>query len=222
MMKQILIGLLVAICPLFILGQEKEDPSKMFRDIVFLEVDRAKFSPAKPNSPTPPDEDKGKKGKKKKVEIVEPAADTLGPMMPAPPEEIVKRAQNWYNSKNTKFVKSNGANVGNTVSCLITFPYKQKVLNPENDVDGKITMEVLVDAKDGKYRYTVKSLKHKANKQGMSGGDVYAVVPECGSMNVNDRTWKHIKAAAFANAQVVIDDLKAKMKEDIASEKEEW
>lgn len=209
--------------PVLTQAQEKEDASKMFRDVVPVEVDRTKFAPPKQTPPPPPADEKGKKGKKKQPVVVEePAPDTLGPMMPAPSEELVKRAQNWYGTKTTKFTKSNGANSGKTVSCVVTFPYKQKILNPENDVDGKISMEVIVEAKEGKYRYTVKNLKHKANKQGMSGGDVYAIVPECGSMNMNDRTWKHIKSAAIANAQIVVEDLKAKMKEEVQSEKDEW
>jgi len=222
-MKQLLILIVLLAAPRFVFSQEKEDPSKMFRDVVALEVDRSKFAPKAPPT-SPPVEETHKKGKKKKhVEVpVEPAPDTLSPMMPAPSGEIVKRAQNWYSLKTTKFTKSNGANSGKTVSCLVTFPFKQKVLNPENDVDGKITMEVLIEAKEGKYRYTVKNLKHKANKQGMSGGDVYAIVPECGSMVMNDRTWKHIKSEAIAGAQLVIEDLKEKMKEEVASDKDEW
>jgi hypothetical protein len=204
-----------------LLAQEKEDPAKMFRDVVTLEVDRAKFAPPKPAAPTPTVDPKKKK---KQVEEtpVEPPPDTLGPMMPAPPEEIVKRAQNWYNLKNPKFEKAGGTNAGKTVSCNVAFVFKQKLLNPENDVDGKIVMDVIIEAKEGKYRYTIKNIKHQATRQGMSGGDIYAVVPECGSMSLNDRTWKRIKAEAFADAQMVIDDLKAKMKEEVKSEKDEW
>jgi hypothetical protein len=202
-------------------AQEKEDPTKMFRDVVTVEVDRAKFAPPKPAAPTPTVDPKKKK---KQVEETpaEPAPDTLGPLMPAPPEEIVKRAQNWYTLKNPKFEKAGGTNSGKTVSCNVSFNFKQKILNPENDVDGKIVMDVIIEAKEGKYRYTIKNLKHKATRQGMSGGDIYAVVPECGSMSLNDRTWKHIKAEAFADAQLVIDDLKTKMREEVKAEKDEW
>jgi len=48
------------------------------------------------------------------------------------------------------------------------------------------------------------------------------VVPACVSMSLGDRTWKHIKAESFANAQVIIDELKAKMKEEVVNDKEEW
>jgi hypothetical protein len=209
------------IFPAVIFSQEKEDPAKMFRDIVPLEVDRAKYAPKPAVVAAPPVDPKSKK-KKKVEEPVEPPVDTLPPMMPAPADEILKRAQHWYTVKSTKYVKANGSNTGKSVLCNVTFVYKQKILNPENDVDGKITMDVVVDAKEGKYRYTIKNIKHKANKQGMSGGDVYGTVPEAGSMNISDRTWKHIRAEAFANAQKVIDDLKATMKEEVSAAKDDW
>lgn len=203
------------------IAQEQEDPTKMFRDVVPLEVDRAKFAPKPAPTPTVAADPKAKK-KKKVEEPVEPPPDTLGPMMPAPASEILKRAQHWYTLKHPKYVKSNGANSGKSVTCQAAFVFKQKILNPENDVDGKIVMDVIIEAKEGKYRYTIKNLKHVANKQGLSGGDIYLEVPACGSMSLGDRTWKKIKAEAFANAQIIVDDIKATMKQEVSSGKEEW
>lgn len=222
-MKYIFIFLALTILPVVSNAQEKEDPAKMFRDVVTLQVDRAKFAPAAPPTPTHTPDPKDKKKKHHVVETpVEPAPDTLSAMIPAPVGEIVKRAQHWYTEKSTKFIKSNGANTGKDVTCSVTFPFKQKQLNPENAVDGKITMDVVIEAKEGKYRYTIKNLKHIAAKPGMSGGDVYEKVPEAGSMSINDGTWKHIKAEAFADAKVVIDDLKAAMAQEVKSDKDEW
>lgn len=213
------------IVPFVSFCQEKEDPAKMFRDVVTVEVDRAKFSP-KPvvvNTPPPVEDPKNKKKKKEEPPPTEePAADTLPSTMPAPQAEILKRAQAWYIAKAKKFVKANGSNSGKSVTCNASFVFKQKALNPENDVDGKITMDVIIEAKEGKYRYTIKNIQHKANKQGMSGGDIYAVVPECGSLSLSDRTWKHIRSEAIADAQLVIEDLKAFMKEEVVETKDEW
>jgi hypothetical protein len=224
MIKHVFIFLALTITPFLSNAQEKEDPAKMFRDVVTLQVDRSKFAPAAPPTVTHTPDPKDKKGKKKHVEEtpVEPPPDTLSPMIPAPAGEVVKRAQNWYVQKNPKFTKTNGANTGKDVTCSVVFPFKQKQLNPENAVDGKITMDVVIEAKEGKYRYTIKNLKHIAAKPDMSGGDVYNKVPEAGSMSINDGTWKHIKAEAFADAKMVIDDIKAKMSEEIKSEKDEW
>ena len=225
-MKNILLFALLSL-PFFSFSQEKEDEKKMIRDIVVVEVERAKYAPkAAVITPTVA-EVKDKKGKviKKPVVVetpVEEVPDTLPPLMPAPQAELLKRAQNWYTLKTKKFIKSGGTNSGKSVSCSATFTFKQKVLNPENDVDGKISMDIIIEAKEGKYRYTVKNIKHIATKKGMSGGDIYLEVPEAGSMAITDRTWKHIRSESFAYAKILTDDLKAVMKEESNTGKEEW
>lgn len=207
--------------------EAKEDESKFIREIVKLEVDKNKFAPPAPTVTAPVADTKGKKGKKK-VEppppppVEEGSVDTTNPFIPAPQAEVLKRAQNWYTIKPQKFTKSNGTNSGKSVSCQLTFPFKQKILNPENEVDGSITMDLVIEAKEGKYRYTIKNIKHKASKTGMSCGDIYAVVPECGSMKVSDRTWKSIKKEALINASVVAEDLKAIMIKEVDSKKDDW
>lgn len=222
-MKNIILLALFAL-PFICFSQEKEDEKKMIRDVVNVEVDRAKFAPkitATPTVATITD----KKGKKKPVEVVETPAeevvDTLPALMPAPLAEILKRAQGWYALKNKKFIKASGTNSGKSVACNVMFTFKQKILNPENDVDGKITMDIVIEAKEGKYRYTIKNIKHIANKKAMSGGDIYLEVPEAGSMTITDRTWKHIRSESFAYAKILTDDLKAAMKAEIVV-KDEW
>jgi hypothetical protein len=97
------------------------------------------------------------------------------------------------------------------------------VLNPENEADGKITMDVVIDVKEGKYRYTLKNIKHVGDKPAISGGSIYEKIPECGSMNISDLTWKHIKSASYGDIQNVIDDLKAIMKQDgNKPKKDDW
>ena len=127
--------LILVISQTLVFAQQKEDETKMIREIVKLEVDKAKFA-VKPPPPPPVVETIGKKGKKKKV-VEEPpvveagAADTANPFIPAPVGEILKRAQNWYTLKPEKFTKSSGTNSGKSVCCSLTFPFKQKILNPE-------------------------------------------------------------------------------------------
>jgi hypothetical protein len=226
-MKKYLLILVLFAMKLSLVGQEKEDEKNVIREVVKLEVDKTKFAPPKPAEPVASNDTKGKKGKKKTEEPPPPppeegAPDTTNPFIPAPVGEVLKRAQNWYTLKHSKIKKSNGTNSGQTVSCSVTFPFKQKILNPENDVDGTITMDVIIEAKEGKYRYTIKNIKHKANKAGMSCGDIYATVPECGSMKVSDKTWKLIKKEAFAGAQMVAEDIKDKMIKEVDAKKDEW
>ena len=85
-------------------------------------------------------------------------------------------------------------------------------------------MTITVEAKEGKYRYTINNIKHKATIAESSGGDIYALVPECGSMKISDLSWKHIKSGAFADAKMVADDLKAIMAKfsGDAPKKDDW
>lgn len=220
MAKKVLLALLLFVSPFIISAQEEEEENpKMVREVVEVMVDRAKFA-----APPPPEEP-AKKGKKKKVEepvYDEFAADTADPTMPAPVSEIMKRAQLWGKAKAPKYKKTNVANSGSTLTAKAVFPFRQKMLNPENPVDGEIQMDVIIEAKEGKYRYTVKNIKHKASKPGMSGGDINLQVPECGSMKITDQTWRQIKSAAFANIKTLTDDLKAKMQEEGEQKKDDW
>jgi len=224
MIKRISLLFALFALPLFVFSQEQEeDETKMVREIVSVTVDKSKFA-----APTPPPvaEDNSKKGKKKHHEEEvppPPSADTSSTTIPAPSSEIAKRAANWLKAKSTKYTKANGSNTGSTVTCNITFVFKQKMLNPENEADGKITMDVVIDVKEGKYRYTLKNIKHIGDKPAISGGSIYEKVPECGSMNISDLTWKQIKSASYGDIQIVVDDLKAAMKQDgNKPKKDEW
>ena len=221
MIRKLLVAFTLIAAPIALFSQEEEEENgKMVREVVNVQVEKAKFAPP----PPPPTTDTHKKGKKNHHSEPPPeaVADTGNPMMPAPISEIAKRAENWTKAKAVKFKKVNASNNGSTIQCVAVFPYKQKQLNPENLVDGEITMDVIIEAKEGKYRYTIKNIRHKASKEGMSGGDIYLQVPECGSMKITDQTWKHIRSAAFADIQLVVDDLKAKMNQEGAKKKDEW
>ncbi|MBS1647412.1 MAG: hypothetical protein JST67_08740 [Bacteroidetes bacterium] len=184
--------------------QAKEDESKMIREVVNLQVDKTQFA-VKPAPVTT------KKGKKT-IEPAEAAPDTSNPLIPAPLSEIQKRMQNYAAAKAAgKYSKENCSHNGNTATCQAVFEYKTKELNPTEKVDGKITMTITIEAKEGKYRYTINNIKHVANDGLTSGGDVYNVVPECGSNKLSSVTWKRIKGAALGDARMVADELKAMM-----------
>jgi hypothetical protein len=225
MIRKIILTSLLTASASFAFSQtdKKEDESKMVREVINVQVDKAKFAAPVPPAPAEPT---GKNGKKKPAEAppAEAAPDTSSPVIPAPVSELIKRAQNWSNdTKSTKYTKSNCTGGSSTV-CQVSFPYKIKELNPTDKVEGEITMTVTIDAKEGKYRYTINNIKHKANVADGSGGDVYSAVPECGSMKLSDLSWKHIKSAAFADAKLVADDLKDKMAQlsGDAPKKDDW
>lgn len=205
--------------------EEEEDASKMVREVINVEMERPKPAP-KAATPVAEEPTKGKKGKKKPV-VEEPApeevVDTLPSTMPATVAELNKRANYWYTTKNKKFEKSSGGGSGSQVVCNVKFNYKPKELNPVNDVEGEITMRVTIDCKEGKYRYTIDKIEHKAKRGVCSGGDVFNEVPACGSMNLNSVIWKQIKSAGLSNAKIVAEDLKAKMAQPVpTASKSDW
>ena len=221
MIKKLILASILTASASFAFAQEKEDESKMIREVINVQADKSLFTTKTP-PPAPTTEKNGKT-----QAPPEPAApDTSNPLIPAPAFELAKRAQIWSADKPaaTKYTKSNCSANGNTATCNATFMYKVKELNPAEKVDGEITMTITVEAKEGKYRYTINNIKHKATDATTSGGDIYAVVPACGSMKISDLTWKRIKSAAFADAKMVADDLKAKMNTPSgdAPKKDDW
>lgn len=226
MIRKLLLASILTASASFAFAQdkEKEDETKMIREVINVQADKSLFAD---KTPPPAPAAPAKNGKKTtEAPPPEPAApDTSSTMIPAPAFELAKRAQIWSNEKpgSAKYTKNNCTANGNQASCQLTFPYKVKELNPTEKVDGEITMTVTIEAKEGKYRYTINNIRHKATSAGASGGDIYAPVAECGSMKISDVTWKHVKSAAFADAKIAADDLKAKMdKPSAEAQKNDW
>jgi len=137
--------------------------------------------------------------------------DTVPPP-PAGIAEILKRAVNFVKIESNKYSKGNGVTTGSKAEFTASFAYKPKELNPQADVQGTFTMHVSVEAKEGKYRYTISKITHVAKNPEFTGGDIYAEVPKCGSMKLPTDLWKHIRSEALKNASLVSNDLKAFMK----------
>ncbi len=227
MIKKLFLASALSLSVSLAFSQDKtEDVSKMVREVINVDVDKSLFKTTAPTpAPTPATTDKkGKKAADTPPPTDTPADTGAVTTMPCPAAELAKRAQIWMGEKPTKYTKSNCANNGKGVTCQVSFPYKIKELNPTDKVEGEITMAVTIEAKEGKYRYTINNIKHKATVAESSGGDVYGVVPECGSMKLTDLSWKHIKSAAFADAKIVADDLKATMAKfsGDAPKKDDW
>ncbi|HWY33808.1 MAG TPA: hypothetical protein VNX68_04130, partial [Nitrosopumilaceae archaeon] len=201
----------------------EEDKNKMIREVVNLQIERPKV--IAPPPVTTDTQAGGKKGKKKKVEepvVADTPPDTGSTMIPAPASEIAKRATGWNTAKNKKFAKNNATSAGDKVTCNVVFPYKPKELNPVNDVEGEISMDVTIECKEGKYRFTINNMKHKA-KSDATGGDVFNETPECGTMKISSQTWKQIRSAALVDGNYVAEDLKAKMSVPLDNKsKDDW
>ena len=167
-----------------------------------------------------------KKDEKKIQEIIAMMADPLpltpnadgslpvdtNPPKPMASDEILKRAINFVKKESSKYSKGNRVTTANKAEFLASFNYKPKELNPVADVQGTITMHVSVEAKEGKYRYTISKINHNAKNGDYSGGDVYNEVPACGSMKLPSDLWKRIRSEAIKHSSVIINDLKEAMK----------
>lgn len=179
-----------------------------------------------------------KKEEKKIQEVIEMTADPLPPVTladgtvqedtggvkPMAVAEILKRAVNFVKIESPKYTKGNGVTTGSKAECVATFAYKPKELNPQADVQGTFTMHISIDAKEGKYRYTISKITHNAKNAENSGGDVYSEVPKCGSMKLPNEMWKHMRSEALKDAGILIADLKAAMKKSSSEpqDKDEW
>ena len=184
-------------------AQETKKEEKKIQEVVFIDAE-PKAIVANPDGSFPP----GDTGK-------------AGPMNST---EILKRAVNYVKIETPKYTKGSGVTTGSKAECLATFFYKSKELNPQADADGTFTMHISVDAKEGKYRYTISKINHVAKNPEFSGGDVYGDVPKCGSMKIPPELWKKLRSQALKNAVLLTNDLKEAMKisSDAPVKGDEW
>lgn len=153
-----------------------------------------------------------------------PPADTSSAAKPMAQSEILKRAVNWVKIETKAYTKTTGVTSGSKAECMVTFNYKPKELNPQADVQGTFSMHVSIEAKEGKYRYTISKIVHNAKNSEYSGGDVNNDVPKCGSLKLGADLWKKMRSEAFKDVNIVISDLKEGMKHSSAEkvDKDEW
>ncbi len=173
--------------------------------------------PAKPTEAPKKEEDEFAK------KVVETKLTAVIPTDSIAAGELLNRAVNWIKVESLKYKKSSGTTTATKAECAVSFPVKPKELNPEVDYTGKITMKVVIECKDSKYRYTVSEIKHVSKKGNTNGGSIDNVVPECGSMAMNDIVWKKLKGEALTVAAKVVADLKegmGKIAEEVKAE--EW
>lgn len=138
--------------------------------------------------------------------------------------EILQRAIFFVKFETPRYTKTNGVTTSNKADFLATFKYKPKVLNPQADVEGSFTMHISIEAKLGKYKYTISKISHIAKNNDFSGGDLYSEVPKCGSLKLPNALWKLMQTEAVNQAMSIVGELKETMKisTSITSSKEEW
>ena len=161
------------------------------------------------------DEFARKRPETKLVEVI--TTDSL------PPDALMKRAVAWIKEESPKYRKSSGTTTGTKAECTASFPVKPKELNPEVDYTGKITMKVVIECKNSRYRYTVSDIRHESKNGRTTAGSIDNEVPECGSVNMHDQIWKKLRGEALRNAALVVADIKLGMSQDpIEINDDEW
>jgi len=187
-------------------AQEPVKEEKKIQEVIAMDADPAPTTPNADGSMPEPDS----------------ASMAVKPMASG---ELLNRAVNWVKLENPKYTKTNRVTAGSKAECIATFKYKPKELNPAADVEGTIHMHVSIEAKEGKYRYTISKIEHTAKNGSLSGGNLYSEVPQCGSMKMPTDLWKRIKSEGMKEAAQVAGELKEAMKvpSDMPVEKkEEW
>jgi hypothetical protein len=140
-----------------------------------------------------------------------------------PSSELLQRAVNWIKVESPKYKKASGTTSSSKAECTASFPVKPKQLNPEVEYTGKITMKVVIECKDSRYRYSITDIRHISKNGRTSGGSIDNLVPECGSNAMNDMVWKKLKGEAMRGAGLVVQDLKEGMqKASTEAPSDEW
>lgn len=166
-------------------------------------------------APKQEDEFARKKPETKMSEVI--TTDSL------PASALMARAVAWIKADSDKYRKTSGTTTGNKAECMASFPVKPKELNPEVDYTGKITMKVLIECKDSRYRYTVSEIRHESKSGRTTAGSIDNIVPECGSVAMHDLVWKKLKGEALRDAAMVVSDLKKGMSEDpVEVNEDDW
>lgn len=128
-----------------------------------------------------------------------------------PITELALRAVNWIKKESKIYKKSAATSTSSKIECTASFPVAPKGLNPEVDYTGKITMKVMIECKDSRYKYTIYDIAHTSKSGNTTAGSIDNKVPECGSMAMTDLVWKKLRGEALRGAAQVVVDLKAGM-----------
>jgi hypothetical protein len=141
-----------------------------------------------------------------------------------PSTKLAKRAEAFLKTEKPNYEITFESGSASKVTAKIVSIYDKAVQDDGlNSFEGKFEMDLTIEFKDSKYRYTFSNIKHVAKRSIYSGGDVYKIVPDCGSMKMSAQSWKTICGTAKIRAQQLGVDLKsALMKEPPYINDEEW
>jgi hypothetical protein len=157
--------------------------------------------------------------KKKETKVTEVVANTSDSISAS---EYFKRANNFLKAEKKDYEVKPGTASGSKIEFSAIFLVKPKELNPEVDYNGKVTMNVLIECKDNRYKYSIYDIKHISKTGKATGGSIDNIVPECGGMIMGEVPWKKLRGEALKLAGKVAKDIKDGMAIDSGSSQEEW
>jgi hypothetical protein len=132
-----------------------------------------------------------------------------------PAAQLSKRAEAFLKMEKANWTINVTSATPNSLNAKIISLYDKAVQDDGlTSFEGKFEMDLLIEFKDMKYRYTFSNIKHVAKRAIYSGGDVYKIVPECGSMKMSAQSWKTICGTAKIRAQQLGVDIKSALLKD--------
>jgi hypothetical protein len=135
---------------------------------------------------------------------------------------IYDRALAWAMKNKYKITKMDKANhiLGCEGSIVITYPGPRVGMNDT----GFLKFDIIIDAKDGRYKYTYTNFRHEGHKGKGNGGVLELAKAECGKYVLPDNGWAKIKKDTPRITEDVITDMKVSIEPQAAPapKKENW
>lgn len=135
---------------------------------------------------------------------------------------IYDRAVAWAMTNKYKITKMDKTNsvLGCVGSIKVTYPGPRVGMNDT----GFLVFDIIVDGKDGRYKYTYTNFRHEGHKGKGNGGALELPKAECGKYVLPDHGWAKIKKDAPKLIQDVITDMKVSIEPQStpAPKKEDW
>ena len=135
---------------------------------------------------------------------------------------IYDRALSWAMNNKYKITKMDKANsiLGCEASIVMNYPGPRVGMNDT----GFIKFDILIDGKDGRYKYTYTNFRHEGHKGKGNGGVLELPKAECGKYVLPDNGWAKIKKETPRITENIITDMKVSIEPQgtPAPKKTEW
>ncbi len=129
------------------------------------------------------------------------------------------KAKQWAESKGYVIKSITLESMNATGKLNVSYPsvVKGKMEN------GQVKFDIIIQFKDGKYKYNFTNFIHEGLKGKSNGGALELVEAECGRAQIANGSWNKIKSDTFVELEKIIPELKGNLTEIKAAEnKDNW